>query len=487
MDELLNKIQESILNPVGRLSIITSRDKFLFREDVQSALLHFYDIHIVSGTSLALRIHFETIYKKSRAKFCYLLENGQLLLEDMTMNARFVEFNIKDLFGEYHVESLFEAPLSSLNLLFINKPILTLSKQETLAKLSSIKDDNPQYNTCIDSIKKDIRNIGTFEIQNVKEVCQLLAEQLLSAIRIGAYNDIRGDIMPINECFQKELSQHYFTHIIPSSPTLKPKVVSKILPFLATNFNKQDKIALVVVDGMSYWQYLLLSTQLHKIKEISIQEDIIFSWIPSVTELSRQAIFRGENPTEGYKQSPQSENKLWKQYWQRKGLLDSEIGYYYDELPEISSNITRLAYVDVDLDEKMHASSDNKDLYSLTINWSKKRISNIISKLVDSGFIVFLTTDHGNIQTEGWRSLTQEEKVGTRTSGSRSQRHIVYSDVWAKNQFLQKNENLRQYIFEKDNTISLNNEWNFSSKGCVTHGGSHILEVLIPFIQINRK
>jgi hypothetical protein len=82
------------------------------------------------------------------------------------------------------------------------------------------------------------------------------------------------------------------------------------------NFNyRQEKIALVLIDGMSLWQYELLKTSFSNIAN----EEVIYSWIPSITQLSRQAIFRGDNPVTEYRQDPINEKKLWKNIGSPKG------------------------------------------------------------------------------------------------------------------------------------------------------------------------
>ena len=82
------------------------------------------------------------------------------------------------------------------------------------------------------------------------------------------------------------------------------------MPNILHQHSRTDKVALVVIDGMSYWQYLLLKRELSFL-EIGTDDNQILSWIPSITKLSRQAIFRGESPVIEYNQSPKSESSLW--------------------------------------------------------------------------------------------------------------------------------------------------------------------------------
>ena len=288
----------------------------------------------------------------------------------------------------------------------------------------------------------------------------------------------------VNERFQEDLKDHY-KQLTSSSPVNRPKIVSKILDHLDfTGRNK--KTALIVIDGMSFWQYLLLNKRFSDI--LSVENNITYSWIPSITQLSRQAIFKGDIPDRDYVQNPKNEEKLWTNYWTQKGLSPFEIRYDYESINyEGLNRILKLAVVYKDLDDKMHSSTDLADLKSLTELWIERNgiVSDII-KLLDEGFTVYITSDHGNILAKGWRNLKGKEKLGTNKSGSRSQRHLEYSNYRLASEFLASNEELNDFVSLDENVIYFTGNYSFSpKKSLVTHGGSHIFEVVVPFIKIN--
>ncbi len=217
---------------------------------------------------------------------------------------------------------------------------------------------------------------------------------------------------------------------------------------------------------------------------------MIYSWLPSITQLSRQAIFRGDKPKTNYTQGPRNEEKLWRNYWKAKGVHDFEIRYNHESI-DLSNlgSITKFAIVFKDLDEKMHGSTDYKDLLNLTKNWIERSgVFEVVNKLHDAGFTIFLTTDHGNIQAKGWRSLKGREKLGTNKSGSRSERHIEYSEKWLTDDFMENNPELKNSVVMEEQAIYFTSDLSFSRKDTlVTHGGAHLLEVLIPFIEIKHE
>ena len=219
------------------------------------------------------------------------------------------------------------------------------------------------------------------------------------------------------------------------------------------------------------------------------QEGHVYSWLPSITQLSRQAIFKGDSPDRTYRQNPANEERLWLNYWKSKGLNEFEIRYNHEKIHlENLSPLKRFALVFKDLDDYMHSSKDFTDLLKLTENWIvRSQIVEVINQLVKEDFKVFITSDHGNIQAKGWRSLKGREKLGTNKSGSRSERHIEYSEDWLKDELLTNNPDLNDSVVQEEQAIYFKNNYSFSSKeSLVTHGGSHILEVLVPFIEISK-
>ena len=234
---------------------------------------------------------------------------------------------------------------------------------------------------------------------------------------------------------------------------------------------------------MAYWQYSVLKEHLSD-AGIETEDSTIFSWMPSITMLSRQAIFRGDNPKQDYKQNPANESKLWAEYWQGRGINASDIQYIYDgDDLNIYGTTKRLALVTVELDEKMHASTDNSDLMALTENWAKRFVAKV-KAIKDAGFTIYLTTDHGNILARGWRKLTSQEKTFLYADGSRGERHLIYQNIDELKAFVINNREIE--IQQHQNWLAFCDNGCFAKNGTeiITHGGTHLLEVLIPLVRI---
>ena len=128
----------------------------------------------------------------------------------------------------------------------------------------------------------------------------------------------------------------------------------------------------------------------------------------------------------------------------------------------------------------MHGSVlGNDQLMSSTLQWiQQSRVVEYMKALRLKGFKVFITTDHGNVEGKGIKNLKLKEKAG---SLSRGKRHIHFSNETMLANFREQNLDLNLGI--KDNSVYLRQEEAFTDQDVkvVTHGGSHLWEVLIPF------
>jgi len=478
MSKLISHIAAELKSYSTNVLVVENNDRFLYRKDVIVALSTL-GIEISLGTSIEQRIAFEL--KESVEILLLVSQDNKNYLEDIQKNATRIEIKLSDFFSGYHLPSIKDLELRELDYLFRDQPVISLNKRETLRLIESLGTDH-SHKSGSEFQLQDFRSTLTNSLQedpiNWTAIGHFISEAISQTIGEPVFDEVMELVHSANEKFQEELQTRY-DQTKNSSAVKKPKIVSKILDYLSFNY-KKEKVALIVIDGMSLWQHHLLKKKLSG----SIQEHVIYSWIPSITQLSRQAIFRGDNPKTTYQQGPQNEERLWKQYWKSKGNHEFEIDYQHEKIDvENLGSVTKLALVFKELDDKIHSATDYKDLIDLTNNWFQRSdIYSVIKNLQNHGFTIFITSDHGNIQAKGWRALNHQEKIGTKKSGSRSERHIEYEEDWLPNEFLENNPDIQEKIARSENVLYFINNYSFSRKQThVSHGGSHLLEVLIPF------
>jgi hypothetical protein len=488
MDEFIQKIVDCVTTDSKRLSIVKNPDGFLLRADTQQKVLAGSGLLLLPiNNSLELRVRYELEDRHSCRKVCYIMDDVTSVLPDI-MKLLYVApvFNVSKLLPACHEMELLQSKISfnSAAYIYRKRILANLSQSETKDLLEEVENiygfDSQTIVSELKQIQLDWTNVETME-----QICSCL----LKCINKGAYNEIAEAIEEINKDFQKFLDNRYFT-FINSSSISKPKMVHKVLPHLKHKHLKGDKVALLVVDGMTYWQYLILDEALRDI-DITTKKDITLAWLPSITKLSRQAIFRGEIPLHDYIQSPQNESRLWMDYWTStqlapaKRLLDYEVNYTYASFALENDTFNRIAMVDVNLDEKLHSLDNNKDLLSLTKNWAEE-IAEDISTIHKQGYTIYITTDHGNVLANPWRKLTPQEKTFLYEKESRGKRHLIYNQTEYLDNFLSENTAIKNDLFVHDNWAIWRNTQSFESKDLITHGGAHFLEVVIPFIKIEK-
>jgi hypothetical protein len=480
---LIQHITESLKSYPAKVFLVENNDRFLYRSDVQDAF-GALGIEITNGTTIEQRVRFEM--REPDGLLILLSQDHSNYLEDIKRQSVVIEFSLANYLQSYHIPSLIDLDLDILDRLFRNQPLVGLNRKETQELVIKLMNDASSSEPAfyLDEFIEELNSLLNEDSINWTVVSRLIAEGIARTIDNPDFEKWYSHVNKANVVFQKTLQTSYH-QTKNSSAVKKPRIVSKILDYLNFNF-REKKIALIVVDGLALWQYELLKSRLPGKKH----EEVIYSWLPSITQLSRQAIFRGDTPQTDYRQGPTSEEKLWKSYWKDKGCHEFEVVYQHEKTDfSTIDSVSKLAIVLKDLDDKMHSSTDYVDLLTLTKNWiERSKIAQKVDELLSKGFTVFVTTDHGNIQAKGWRGLQGREKLGTNTSGSRSERHIEYSEKWLSDEFLTNNPEMGNSVVMDEQAIYFKTDLSFSNKeSLVTHGGAHLLEVLIPFVEIKNE
>ena len=483
---LIKKIAQKIAVDYCSISIVENPDGFLTQDIVRNLLYQECAIKVIAGSNLQLRIHYELNQSKEATGQTILISNSSCpLLADMKRNAYCCRFIISELFPMFADKSLVrKQPYEVLEVLYERAGTRRVSMPEcTSLILSIVQELEDRKRMSAEFFKEQLTNIE-IDWNNQSSTISTVSRILAKSIKADVYDGLTTAIDDVNAKFQKWIDEEYFA-TLRSNPLLKPKSVNNILPFLVDNYSKDDKVALLVIDGFTYWQYTILKDYLAT-KDFKIKDDCTLAWLPSITMLSRQAIFRGSDPLQDYKQNPENEKKLWFEFWKQHGFGTYEIQYLYDNQEfAINEGVKRLAVVTVEMDEKMHSSTDYKDLCSLTENWCP-RISKQIETIVNAGYKLYLTTDHGCVLSHGWRALSQVEKVFLYKDGSRGARHLIYNNGDEQDRFYNQNTDLPMLMH--NNWISIRDNHCFAKEftTIITHGGSHFLEVVIPFIKIEK-
>lgn len=262
-------------------------------------------------------------------------------------------------------------------------------------------------------------------------------------------------------------------------------------------------VALIVVDGLSLDQWVCVRSVLNeKSKHLFMRESAVFAWIPTLTSVSRQALFAGKPPLyfPNSIHTTHNEKKLWQQFWEDFGLSRFEVGYQKSlgdgdavKTLEATLNLGRiraLGLVIDTVDKIMHGMQlGNEGMHGQIRQWCESGyLSSLIHHLFDKGFQVWLTSDHGNIECKGIGN--PGEGVIAETRGERVR---IYPTKELRTQIAEKYQDAAIWdpiglpsgyypLLAKGTNAFVTKE-----KGTVTHGGASMEEVIVPLIKFEKS
>jgi hypothetical protein len=291
-------------------------------------------------------------------------------------------------------------------------------------------------------------------------------------------------------------------HNLPSAP---PVMVHHIPKQLARWRNEGEKVALLVLDGLSCagW-YSLRDSLLSRLEgEVSVNESAAFTWLPSLTPVCRQALFSGLAPTlfpETLKRTDRDGSR-WKAFWESNGALLSKqihhslIGGDRVDLESVTADgalegIQAFGMTISKPDEIMHGMTLGWAGWHQQLEvWNKTRfLDMLVNHLLQDGFTVCITADHGNLESVGTGKINEGVMAE-----NRGQRVRVYP-----------NEALRDAAYKSNQEVSHVFDAGMLPDGCfpifatgrgafvgdgdtiVAHGGTSLDELLVPWVVLRK-
>ncbi len=238
----------------------------------------------------------------------------------------------------------------------------------------------------------------------------------IATLRLAAYMGLEGGDVPLlqalDERFEEWVHRDYgLLQSLPPYPT--PVMVHQVVHYMEHQ-NDVAKWALLVVDGMSYADWLYIRS-LIDLTAYQVTERAVFAWVPTITSVSRKAIFSGRVPRD-FGQSlgtTSGEENLWRQFWSQKHRDPATIRFQktadqmnfdelLDSLDDGACDIVGLVANTVDVSAHSTTMGTKQLLQTLRF-WIEERqwLPKMIAGMVDQGFQVVITSDHGHVPVEG--------------------------------------------------------------------------------------
>jgi hypothetical protein len=291
-------------------------------------------------------------------------------------------------------------------------------------------------------------------------------------------------------------------HNLPATPPVMLHHIPRYLARLLET-TEVEKVALVVLDGLALDQWIVLrQVLLAQRPQWQCHASAVFAWLPTLTSVSRQAVFAGKPPVY-YPESIHRTDKeaaLWSQFWSDQGLTPAEVAYArgirsHADLTTVETMVThprvRVVGLVVDaVDAIMHGMTlGTAGMHNQVRQWAEGGcLASLLDLLFSHGYAVFLTSDHGNIEAVGCGRPAE----GT-VADVRGERARVYPDQALRAQVAAR---FPKAIAWPPHGLPVNylpllapGRYAFVREGdrIVGHGGLALEELIVPFMHIETR
>lgn len=461
----------------------------------------------------------ELLFKDADIFFAFIQERWPIYLQTLTNGASCVCENASDSnlkvpgpvsipFGHQdirvYIDNLFLE--GKLNPIAVNGVNLNAAPWVRSGLQVSVSDDNKVRTRRLFAALQE--SIPSFESRHydwlsyASKYAELLAAHNSDDTGLES-NQIQNLSTTINVIFRSWLEKN-FAGLINMPPT-NPVMVHHIPRAIAREVeaNEKKRVALIVIDGLSMEQWCSAKSIIaNQDSSLVFKEHAAFAWIPSLTPISRQAIFAGKAPLYFPTSISTTEREPlhWRQFWENYGISKMDISYHKETADTdvhsiIDSQIipgkTRVFGLVIGIvDRIMHGMQlGMTGMHNQVRQWCRTGyLSTILQQLIEKGFEVWVTADHGNVECKG---------VGRPSDGviaeTRGERVRIYPSIELQESALQSANSAQKWVpigippglfpVIADFGCAFTNE----GDKIVSHGGAMFEEVIVPFIKIERK
>jgi len=435
------------------------------------------------GNATEFRYIYESSFKKNLDKLAVIVSKELYIPYDILQSFYCVNFSWDKLFPKLNRDILIKEKSIELPLLYTayNNLYDDLSfSEETSSYVTKKVYEKDNVAIYLETLKEELLVLLSGSELNYNTWVSI-ASKKGKAEYLAAKSGISVEFSFIEEKFIEFILKGYKTisGVIDRS---SPVIVSRVMDYVAKN---NDKVALIVLDGMSIFDFNIISTTFD---EIEYEENYIFAMIPTTTAISRQSLFSGKFPVELDKPFNLSrEEKEFKLKAKSLGYLENQIQYARGYEPEIGPNIKCLSVILNEIDDLVHGQLQGRVGMYNDIEYLAKsgKIQDLIRKLNQQGFTIYLTSDHGNTLCKG---LGVVRSAGVEVE-TKSKRALILKDFANSNELIEKYNLIDYpgyYMDKQYKYLICNTGTSLDTKDSIvmTHGGISIDEVIVPFIKV---
>lgn len=350
--------------------------------------------------------------------------------------------------------------------------------------------------------KEDSRHDDWFRFAKTWAELVALALDSDAGLPAPAYQKMKSLQAQIDAALLPWLTKRY-TGLV-NLPPAPPVMLHHIPRFLSRHINdaKHHKAAFVLVDGLALDQWIIIRREIAKQRvNYRFRENAVFAWIPTITSVSRQAAFAGKPPIyfPNSIHTTDKEPALWSQFWVDQGLTQQEVAYTkglgsgtLENVEEIVARPkVRVVGLVVDkVDKIMHGMElGAAGMHNQVRQWAAGPfLAQLFDLLLENGFRVYLSSDHGNIEASGCGRPAEGAVADLRGARAR-----IYPDSLLRGQVKERFPDALEWppIGLPEDYLPLlaphRAAFVRKTESLVGHGGASLEELIVPLVQIERR
>lgn len=333
----------------------------------------------------------------------------------------------------------------------------------------------------------------------------------LVALRYGLEGEVTGEARDRFHLLRDRIDATFLGWVrgrfgtLHNQPALPPVMVHHVPRLLARHLEaaRDARVALVVMDGLALDQWVVVQEVLRGQRPaLRLREESLFAWIPTLTMVSRQACFAGRPPLyfPASIHTTDTEPRAWKRFWDDEGLSPNEVGYEknirdlsdLERVDRLTSHPKlRAAGIVADkVDKIMHGMElGSAGMHNQVRQWAEQGVlAGLLDLLLERGFAVFLTADHGNIEASGCGRPSEGALADLRGVRAR-----VFNDASLRARVHERFPDAIDWppVGLPDDYLALLAPRRVAfvreNEKLVGHGGITVEEVIVPLVRIERK
>ena len=416
-----------------------------------------------------------------------------------------VNLDIAQVFPLFDREVLLAIPYEDYAYIYAQYETLTTHRYEKLSCAETeqllqplLTSEEYQINKRVLELRNRLAHLKTCSFskhETFGELSQVLGELAFIEHDQNVWLNLEQERIPLRQAFAQYIGHYYEDFVYHPDLPMHAYVVKQIFE------RSHHRNALICFDCMGFEEWQVIREYLEAKTTFQFEVNYSFAMLPSETLYSRTTLFAGRfykelRASSLHNKVDSGQEKKWfyhalqetcdlseQDIYFYQGLKPGEYPFEFDDLSDYSA----LGMIFFFIDQLTHNELMTKRilLNNIRTHLSDSRLDELIRALLDQGFRVFFTSDHGSIYAHG-NGVTVPKDL----TDARSKRYFITGKQIIAEEYTRQAQHAivlqLKHMLGEEFVGVLTDDSIFASKheSELTHGGISLEEVVVPFIEV---